>query len=149
MSRTKGAKDKIPRSPARLAACRANSRLPRPKLSKKAVRTLSEAKEELAKGLAGPGVKGICAMILLGEQLHSKRIKIEDPELRREVREDFKFAVTFAADRAGMPRRNELDVDANGEGPLLIRVQGGLGWPGADGDVGGVGGDSSSDHRGA
>jgi hypothetical protein len=110
----------------RLIAGRNNAKHPRPKLSEAAVKTLSTAKEELARMLAGPGIKRLC------EWIEGKGTD-----------EQFWLAVQFAADRAGLPRRSEMDVAAESGGVVLFRVDGGLGWPEAVGDVGGGGGDGA------
>lgn len=130
--RPRGAKDKNPRSPARVAANRANARKPRIRIPEEVRRTLEEAKRETAALIAGPG---------------SKRLNqwISDPN---STDEQFTWAMTYGGDRAGYPRRSELDVEASGTAPLLVEVRGGLGWPGVGNrDVGG-GGDSSSTRDG-
>lgn len=160
--KTKGAKDKVPGSLKRVAANTVNARRRRPRLSPQAVQTVSQAKEELAKMVVGPGLQHIKLMI---QRKHvppppdqpddddwksQRRWRREVSMWRREVQDGFEWAMTFAADRGIMPRRTELDVDASSEQPLLLRVEGGLGWPGVDGGAvgGGDGGSGSAGRRG-
>lgn len=99
-----------------------------------------DARERLVDVLAGQGVFYLMQIIAEGpprwsEDENGKRVLVEGNEC-------FRWAMDFVADRCGMPRRTEADITQ--PGGFVIKVEGvggGLGWPGAVVDGGGVGHD--------
>lgn len=141
--RPKGSSDKH-HDPEKRKASVANARGRRAYLreSDPVLEELKAAKGKLAKALSNAGTEWLLQIIHEGPP-HWQR----DPETGERVlvdgSEQFEWAMNFAADRAGMPRRSEADIMGDVTRGFTIRVHdagGGLGWPvlalgGGDGDV--------------
>ena len=100
--RTKGARDKGPPSAARLAANRRNPATPRVQLPMDARAALSNAKGVLGRALAEVGALHVVEIIKTGP-----------------THELFTWGMDFAADRCGLPRRREEQIDA-AEMPAMV-----------------------------
>ena len=101
--RPKGRKDSVPMTDERRAKLRANANAPKVKLPPDMRAALSDAKGKLAKALSAHGVPHLVRIIESGPQ----------DEL-------FQWAMDFAADRGGMPRRREEQIDALDMPPMVI-----------------------------
>lgn len=111
MGRPKGSKDRVPRDPA---ACRANAKKPRLRLTNE----LREvATEKLVPLLQGAGSDRIAAYLT-------------DPKTGFD---EFRWAVEFVANRLGLPAMTQQDVNVTGAGREVWVVGEGLGWPEATG----------------
>lgn len=121
-------KDKNPNSEARKRACRENASKPRVQLPEEVREALTKAKGRLGSALAKEGVDHIVAILKGGPGGEHGSL--------------FEWAATFAADRAGMRRISELEVNGDaGKFTIVVEGKDALGWP----DAGDTGGDAGAD----
>lgn len=134
--RPKGAKDRN-YDPTRRAISRENASGPRITLDDEIRAELTAAKGKLARALTTRGVEWLIAIIEEGPARWERTASGE--RVLVEGNTSFEWAMNFAADRAGMPRKSEAEVQqhAGGFSIVVSGVGGGLGWPGmaVDGGV--------------
>lgn len=140
--RPKGSKDKHPNPEKRRAAIARNTGRPRTYLrdTDPAIEELRAAKGKLASALSNAGTAWLLQIIHEGPP-HWQRDLATGERVLVEGSAQFEWAMNFAADRAGMPRRTEADLMGDVTRGFVIRLhdtEGGLGWPvlvaGGDGD---------------
>lgn len=104
--RKPGGKANKPASEHQCAVNRENASKPRIHLPEEVRRALTEAKGRLGEALAQHGVPHICRIIEDGPS-----------------NELFQWATDFAADRGGMPRRREEQIEAHELPPMVIEFK--------------------------
>lgn len=102
-----GQKATRPASEHQRAVNRANASKPKITLPEDVRKALSDAKGRLGKALSDHGVGHVCKLI-------------EDGPDKSDL---FQWAMDFAADRGGMPRRREEQIDAADLPPMVIEFQ--------------------------
>jgi len=119
-----GTKHKGPMSEARKASQRENARKPRVHVPQEVRDAIADAKGRLGRALSTKGAEHLIAIIEAGPAGQHGDL--------------FEWAMNFAADRAGMPRRTESEISGDVK-QFTITVEGkdALGWPDAPAGTGG------------
>lgn len=127
--RPKGAKDRN-YDPARRGVSRQNPAKPHITLDDEIRAELTAAKGKLARALTTRGVEWLITIIDEGPARWERTASGE--RVLVEGNTSFEWAMNFAADRAGMPRKSEAEVQSHAGGFTITvsGVGGGLGWPG-------------------
>lgn len=116
------------RSKTKARAARANARRPRGRWAGTPERDSIDQAKAMLRAAIPIGAARIARLIA-------------DPSIDPELLERL---MRFASDRAGMPTLQQTEIKGADAHPLVVKVAGGLGWPGVgDGGGGGGGADRS------
>lgn len=122
---------------------RAKARLSRPRREKP---TDAEKRERRQAARIGNALNlRVMKLVDRNVRVHERAVRKLDSKAQLEPQEVSRIALSLMTnydllgltkdlqDRFGQPKRSQVEIDVNAEAPMLVKIQGGLGWPQQEG----------------